>query len=317
MRDVERSIQGICCAIALSVACTDTKSQDERRVVATVNDTPIFVDALERELHRGRFDDDDEGGRPSIASLNVQKRALLENLVDRRLLSTEAEHRHVVVGIDEVEGAYKRIRAGWADPEIDALLQRKDMTPAELKRDLRDLITIKKYLRDHLFARIAVTDKEISDYIEAHPEVQLQAEEVHALHIVVKTEEKAEAVLRDIRRGLAFGEAAEQSSLSSEAKHGGDLGFFTRGSMPSVFDEVCFSLRPGEVSKVVGSDYGYHLFKVVERRPEAIKPVGQVRDTVEQMLRHDKERQAHRDKVTALRKSATIVLHDKELARVQ
>jgi len=303
--------------IALLTACTSTKSEDERRVVATVNDTPIYVDALQRELQRGSFDDD-EGGVPTMASRQVQKRVMLDNLVDRRLLSTEAEHHHVVVGINEVEGAYQRTRAGWDSEEIDALLQRKDVTPAELKRDLRDLITIQKYLRDHLFARIAVTDKEISDHIEGHPEVQIQSEEVHALHIVVKTEEKAEAVLREIRsRTVAFGDAAEAHSLSPEAKSGGDLGFFTRGSMPGIFDEICFNLRVGEVSKVVASDYGFHLFKVVERRAEALKPVTQVRDTVEQMLRHDQERQAHRDKVAELRKAATIVIHNKELARVQ
>ncbi len=303
--------------LSLLAACDAGHPKDERRVVATVNDTPIYADALERELRRGRFDDD-EGGMPTIATLQAHKQALLTNLIDRRLLFTEAERQHVVISIDDVEGAYKRTRAGWQDSEIDALLQRKDVTPAELKRDLRDLLTIQKYLRDHLYARIAVTDKEISAYIEAHPEVQIQPEEVHALHIVVKTEEKAQAVLRDIRAGkVRFEEAAEKHSLSPEAKSGGDLGFFTRGSMPSIFDQVCFGLRPGEVSKVVASDYGYHLFKVVEHRPEALKPVPQVRDAVEQKLRHDKERQAHRDTVARLRAGATITIHDKELARVQ
>jgi parvulin-like peptidyl-prolyl isomerase len=302
--------------LVLVAACPATQTLEERRVIATVDGTPIYSDALERELRRGRFDDD-EGGMPSMASLQVQRQALLDNLIDRRLLYHAAERHHVVVGIDEVEGIYKRTRSGWNDAEIDALLQRKDVTPAELKRDLRDLLAIKKYLHDHVFSRIAVTDKEISTYIDEHPEVQIQPEEVHALHIVVKTEEKAESVLKEIKRGLAFDEAAEKYSLSSEAKHGGDLGFFSRGSMPSVFDSVCFSLKPGQVSDVVTSDYGFHLFKVVERRPEAVKPVTQVRDTVEQMLRHDKERQAHRDKVAELRKSAKITIMDKELKSAQ
>jgi parvulin-like peptidyl-prolyl isomerase len=298
------------------LSCSTTKPEEDRRVVARVNDTPIYLASLQREMQRGRFDDD-EGGLPTLATRQTQRRALLDNLIDRRLLFTEAEQQHVVVGIDEVETAYERTRTGWQADEIDALLQRKDITPAELKRELRDLLTIQKYLRDHLFARIAVTDKEISDYIEAHPEVQIQPEEVHALHIVVKTEEKAKDILSKVRRGLTFEDAAIQYSLSPEAKNRGDLGFFIRGSMPRVFDEVCFRLRPGEVSKVVASDYGYHLFKVVERRDEALKPVAQVRDTVEQMLRRDKQRQAHRDKVASLREAATVVIFNKELARVE
>ena len=301
--------------ICLMVACQE-KQQEHRSVVATVDGAPLYLDALERELRRNRFDGE-EGAQPSLESLRVQTRTLLDNLIDRRLLLREAERYHVVVGTDEVEAAYERTRAGWSDTDIDELLHAKDVTPAELKRELRELSLIRKYLHDHVFARIAVTDAEISDYIKNHPELQIQPDEVHALQIVVQTEEKAEAILREIQRGMPFGEAAVKYSLSPEAKNGGDRGFFVRGSMPDVFDNVCFDLREGEVSNVVGSDFGFHLFKIVEKRSEGLRPIEKVRDQVERLLRHQKESDAHNSKLVELRAKAKIAIDEKELARVR
>ena len=58
---------------------------------------------------------------------------------------------------------------------------------------------------------------------------------------------------------------------------GGDLGFFPRGQMPPAFDEVVFKLRPGQVSDVVSTEYGYHLFKVMEFKPAGKRDFAEVR----------------------------------------
>ena len=123
-------------------------------------------------------------------------------------------------------------------------------------------------------------------------------------------------MLDEIKKGKPFGEAAMKYSSGPEAKKGGDLGFFPRGTMPSIFDEVCFALKPGEVSKVVASDQGFHIFKVVELHPESLKPVDRVRDQVEKLLRREKEREAQAAKVAELKRAAKITIDEKELARV-
>jgi parvulin-like peptidyl-prolyl isomerase len=248
--------------------------------------------------------------------MQTQKRALLDDLIVRRLVLQEADRHNVLVGIDEVEAAYQKTRAGWQADELDAVLEAKDVTAAELKGEIRDSLMVSKYFREHVFARVAVTDEEIAKYVEAHPEIQVVPEQVRALQIVVKTDEKAREVVRELRDGMAFEEAAAKYSLSPEAKSGGDLGFFSRDSMPSIFDQVCFNLRPGEVSKIVASDFGHHIFKVVEKRPEALKPAGEVRDEVEDILRRRKERVAQEAKLAELRKAAAIVINEKELLRV-
>lgn len=304
-------------AISLLLAACAQHSGDKekkRRVLAEVNGVPIYVDQFQRELQRVRLDD--EEGQPSAASMQAQKRALVDDLIDRRILLQEADRHNVLVGIDEVEAAYQKSRAGWEPDDLDAALEAKDITAAELKAEIRDGLMVSKYFRENVFARVAVTDAEITEYVESHPEIQVIPEQVRALQIVVKTAEKAKEVIKEIRGGLPFEDAAEKYSLGPTADNGGDLGFFSRGSMPRLVDEVCFRLRPGEMSEVVASDFGYHIFKVIEKRPEELKPVEQARDAAENLLRRRKERAAEEAKLAELRNAATIVIHEKELARV-
>ena len=199
----------------------------------------------------------------------------------------EAERQHVVVGMDEVEALVLRTQSGWLGPQgaadcpdcvFDKALKQKDLTPAELKRELRDMLMIRNYFRDHVFSRVAVTDKEIENHLEKHPEKRLIPEQVHALQIVVKTEEEAKLIAREIRGGMSFEDAAMKYSRSPEGKSGGDLGFFTRGVMPAVFDDVCFNQGIGQVSGAVASNYGFHLFKVLEKRAESEHPIPQLRE---------------------------------------
>ncbi|MBI3178879.1 MAG: peptidylprolyl isomerase [Deltaproteobacteria bacterium] len=301
--------------LSLSVTACHVGGRDRaRQVLATVNGIPITADELRRRAERARIDDED--GKPFAAPGEVQKRALLDDVIVRRLLLQEAERLNVLVGSDEVEAAYVKLRAGWKDEDFEAMLKEKDLTQAELKTEIREQLMMRRYFRTHVFARIAVTDGDITKYIEEHPDVQVAPEVVHALHIVVKTEEKARMIAQEIRKGLPFEDAAMKYSLSPEAKNGGALGSFSRGTLPQIFEEACFTTPLGQMSKVVASDYGFHLFKVVERRDAHVRQLYEVRDEVERTLRSDAERLAQDKKIEELKQRAEIVVHDDQLAHI-
>ena len=302
--------------VVLTGACT-RESQEQREVVATVAGSPIYVDDLERALKPFRGGpDDDEAGLPSQTSDDAQKRAILNMLIDRRLLVRAAEADNVVVGTDEVEAAYKRLAQGWSESDFDTTLQQKDMTPAEMKAELRDLLLIRKYFHDHVFARIAVTDQEIEAYLEKNPNKNIAPEQVRARQIIVKNEEEGRAVLAELKKGVTFEDAAVRHSISPEGKNGGDLGFFAHGEMPKVIADTCFALGVGQTSGIVPSEYGFHIFKVIERRSAAPRPIDKVRDDVEAMLRKEKERSAQAQTLEDLRKKAQISIREEKLARV-
>ncbi len=96
--------------------------------------------------------------------------------------------------------------------------------------------------------------------------IPLRAEQVHAAHILLATEEAARSTVDELRSGADFAELARQQSIdTTTAPNGGDLGWFPRGYMPEAFDSVAFRLQPGEISDPVKTDFGWHIIMVLER----------------------------------------------------
>lgn len=87
------------------------------------------------------------------------------------------------------------------------------------------------------------------------------AEQVHVAHILVEKESVAKEVLAKAQAGESFAKLAEQYSVCPSRKRGGDLGTFGRGAMVRPFEEAAFALKPGELSGLVKTQFGYHIIK--------------------------------------------------------
>ncbi len=133
----------------------------------------------------------------------------------------------------------------------------------------------------------------------------------------MKTPEEARRVLAEIRgKSMSFDEAARRYSLSPDAKVGGDLGYFGKGTMPQVFDQACFALAPGQVSEVVASEYGFHLFKVLDKRPAEKRSLEKARAEIDRILLRKKQEEAQKAAVQALRAKANVKVDEAALAQV-
>ncbi|WP_053239740.1 peptidylprolyl isomerase [Pleomorphomonas koreensis] len=144
------------------------------------------------------------------------------------------------------------------------------------------------YVEDELQAKISEDDikaryeKDVAGYVAP--------EEVHARHILVKTEDEANAILKELAAGGDFQAIAKEKSQDPGSKaNGGDLGFFAKGQMLPEFEAEAFALKPGETSvKPVKTQFGYHILKVEERRTQPVPTLDQVREQVIQMVERDK-----------------------------
>lgn len=89
---------------------------------------------------------------------------------------------------------------------------------------------------------------------------------LHAAHILVKTEQEALGALFDVKHGKDFAVVAKEKSMCPSAKNGGDLGWFGRNMMVKEFETAAFALKPGELSRPVKSQFGWHVIKLIEAK---------------------------------------------------
>ena len=115
-----------------------------------------------------------------------------------------------------------------------------------------------KYAVDKLQAKMKATDEEINAYLAQHPELDTDT----------KNRAKAEEVLKRARAGEDFGKLAQEFSSDGSKDKGGDLGWFGKGDMVPEFEQAAYALKPGEISNVVQSKFGFHIIKLEERKTE-------------------------------------------------
>jgi peptidyl-prolyl cis-trans isomerase C len=296
-------------ALAGGPACGGKPSpgKEAPRPVAVVNGEAIAAAAIARELARAKAGEA-EGPR------EVLRRRTLEDAIDRALLLQEARARGIAVPDEQVERAFDALRAEYPGTHFDDLLAQERLSASDLRARLREQLTVEKLFADEVFPKVQVPPAEVERYYAEHAAEFAQPDEVHAFQVVVRTKEEAQKARDEVRRRpQTFSEVARRLSIAPEARAGGDLGWFGKGSgMPEVFD-ACFKLPLNTVSDVTPSPYGFHLFKVVARRAALRRTFAEVRPLIEERLVRERRAAAQENHLAALRSRAKIEVDEKAL----
>jgi peptidyl-prolyl cis-trans isomerase D len=242
----------------------------------------------------------------------MEEQRLLIDKVRNLILSNVA-----VVSEEEAREAYlienERVNLEFIRVKADVLLEKALVSDAEVeeyfsshrerfripeKANLQYMVFRSKDLRNE----VDVSEEEIKAHYEANIEEFVVQSQVKARHILIrvppdagpeKTEQarkKAAEVLAKAEKGDDFAELAKQYSEGPTAKKGGDLGFFPRGRMIKEFEDAAFSLKPGELSPVVRTQFGFHVIKVEDVKEERVRGLDEVRTAIESTLRDQKAR---------------------------
>jgi peptidyl-prolyl cis-trans isomerase C len=284
---------------------------------AVVNGAPIPVSRLQLELDRMRRAQDSEDGVVQIEAQDLPRlaRALLDALIDRTIVLQRAKAAGVQVSEAEVQRATdaladdaRKSGAAWNDQ-----LAKAGQNTEQLSEEMRDRILAARYVAEQT-GKERASPAEVRAYYDTHRAQFEEPEAVHCLQIVVRTPDEAKSVLDQLRAGASFDKLARQISTSPDGRNGGDVGWFPKGTMPKVFDDSCFSLGTGKISGVVASPYGYHVFKLLGRRPARVHAFNEAKVEAERRATAEKRAQAERQLLQQLRGSAEIKLDESSFA---
>jgi peptidyl-prolyl cis-trans isomerase C/foldase protein PrsA len=271
-------------------ACNSTRSanpesqDDNSPVIADINGEAARKAAFERFLKSRLSDFSDQSGQNQEES-DKQRSQLLDEFIQRQLIIQEARKNNIEPSDDEIRGAYeeqhRQANAQGADQNPEIL--ESDERRVEIYNDLRML----KYQTEALKLKEArVTPQEIEEYYKQNVDRYQGKSGFLVREIRVSDEEQAQKLYRQaLAKPADFAVLARENSESPTKINGGEMEYEAK-SLPQVLEQAITPLKVGSISRVVQSNYGYHIFKL-ERRAEPV-PLDKARKEIEDKLQSEK-----------------------------
>ncbi len=178
---------------------------------------------------------------------------------------------------------------------------------------------------DQVRAGIEIPDAEVEAFYQQNIAQYTTPAQVRASHILLQIDGKdentvraaAEDVLKQVRApGADFAALAKQYSEDESNKdRGGDLDYFPRGRMVAEFENAAFAMKPGDVSDLVKTQFGFHIIKVVDSQPEVVRPLAEARPEIVDQLRWQRAQQQAEDAAKTLASEAKSAADLERLAK--
>ncbi len=256
-------------------------------------------------------------GEELIRMLEDVREKILKQLIEDRLIYSEAKKLDINIDEKEVDARIDEIRSKvGSERELESMLSEQNLTVNELRARYREKIMIRKLIDQKVGAKIIITPLEVKNYYIANKDSFMQPEEIRLRTILIKPKEEqgGEAgslqLMRDImkrlREGCDFEGMAKEYSDDPGAAEGGLMGYVKKGDLMPQIEDIVFKLKEGEITGIIKSPLGYHVFKIDERRLSRTRDLAEVRPDIEEFLYRDKASQRLRGWIESLAKSAYI-----------
>ncbi len=292
------------------------------RVVAVVNNDVITQSELDMilrplyEEYRHEFK-----GEELYKRLSELRIKILNQLIEDRLVFQEAEKVKIVVDQQEIQDRLKEFKSRFAtEQEMEQALREQGMTMASIKDRLRRQAMIRSLHDAEIRSKVLVSPLEVQDFYEQNSEQFQEMERLRPRSLTIKKstearekgikDEEAWNLIQDLRKraeaGEDFSELAKKYSQDMHARNGGLGDWIERGDMISSIDEVLFRLKKGELSEVIETPMGYHLFRVEERHEGKKLSLEEARDKIHAYLYQKKSEERFEQWMDELKSQAYI-----------
>jgi len=239
-------------SLALGVVSVEAENSE---VLAEVNGTPITQKDMDERLNTLP---------PQLkARYQTNKKQFLQELINQQLLVDEAK-----------------------DQQIE-----KDEKLLSVLEKLKTELMVQRLVEREVLEKINITDEEVRSFYDSNKENFQSQEQVHTYHILLPDEKQAKKVRKRLKKGEDFETLAKEVSVGPSSARGGDLGFVQKGQLVPEFEKAAFEIKPNEISKVVKTQFGYHVIKVTEKKPATQKGFDEVSKNIRLQLQQQKQRE--------------------------
>lgn len=296
-----------------ATGCTD------KNVIAKVNGSPIKLTDIDSQLAQMKKSSPQTFQGADGKTREAEFRAkILESLIQLELIKQAGKELGVSVTAKQVDDYIKQLETqyGGATGLKDAMKQ-SGVTMDQLRSSIESRLLV-----DAVGKKVSkagsITDAEMKDYFDKNPGMFKTAAQVHAWHILFATKDKAQAekVYDQVKKAGDFAALAAQYSTDPGSKEkGGDLGWAPSTQYVTEFAAAVSSMKPGEF-RMVETQFGWHIIKLVETKLAEEKTFDQVKDQIKQILQQQTQSDEFTKYVDALKKKANIEIFDAELKKL-
>ncbi len=303
-------------ALLLGVALLAVGCSSDKDVAAKVNGEKISLTELDQQVEQLKkqyptmFEGADGEGR-----LLDFKQRLLDNMINQILIEQAAKDQGIKVTDEDVNAHVEQLKSGFESQEkFEQALQSAGMDEEGLRKQVREQLITQK-LMDKIAGDDKPSNQEIEVYYDTNRAQFEQKAATRASHILFAADDKATAdkVLAEIKGGADFAAMAKKYSTDTATKDkGGDLGWPTTPYVTE-FEAALAKLKPGQVSALVKTQFGWHIIKATDTREASTKKLDEVQAQIEQILIQQNKADAYQKYIEKLREDADITILIAEL----
>jgi parvulin-like peptidyl-prolyl isomerase len=269
--------------IALGTSGCEWTGGRENRVALVVGSREFSVQDIKKEMEILR-----QGMEVLESERERFNTRMVEQIIDHQLIMEYAEEEGISVNENEIQAAVKALRGQYSQKEFEQALLRGYSDLEQWKVRLKEQLLVGKVLERVTRQILPPGYPEIKAYFEANPHEFKSPPMVRFRQIVTRTKGDAQALRKRLENGSDMGALARDHSIAPEAAQGGEVGWIAQGQLDESMDRVLFSLPVDQISQVVQTPYGYHIFQILAARPGGVKELPAVISEIETKLLNEK-----------------------------
>jgi len=310
--------------IALAFHALQPAQAQEAQVldgIAAVVNTDVITYSQMRDLvgEKERVVRNQLRGEELVNKIKEIRLAAINDLIDRQLILQDFKTKGFQIPdyfVDQRVSTIIREEFGGDRQAFLRTLQAQGYTLERFKQLEKDKIIVQEMRRNVIKGAININESQIADYYRDHAEQYSTPEQIKLRMLVIRgsgdnagPRKMIEEIREKIVSGAEFGDLAKMYSQGSEQEAGGDWGWVDRKKLNEDLTKVAFSLKPGEVSKVVEVGGSYYLLFVEARKAATAKPMKDLRDEIEKALMQTERQRLQEEWIKKLRKPAYIKIY--------